>query len=149
MGIKYLLTTYNHIPNHITFPIKLTITIADDVCSILLNVAIHNIRSITIKSWTINIPILNLPGVDSISSLSLKSFNTTMVLLNANPIDKNIDVMVSNHSIVARKYPSHPVIITWNTQAIVAVLQRSLIIVGFNSIPTIKSSNAIPKFPND
>lgn len=29
------------------------------------------------------------------------------------------------------------------------VLPKSLMIIGFNSIPTIKSSKAIPRFPND
>jgi hypothetical protein len=103
----------------------------------------------TSKSCTISIPILNLPEVDSISFLSPKSFKTTIVLLKANPIDKNIEVIISNHSMVAIKYPNPPVMSTCNTHAIVAVFQRSLIIVGFNSIPTMKSNNAIPKLPND
>ena len=94
------------------FAHKLTIKRIDDPWSIFLNVAIHKIRSMTIKSCTISIPILSLPDVDSRSSLSHKSFNTTMVLLNANPIAKNIDVIVSNHTIVATKYHNHPVIAT-------------------------------------
>lgn len=121
----------------------------DDPWFIFLNVAIHNIRSITIKSCTISIPILSLPDVDSKLSLSHKSFNTTIVLLNANPIAKNIDVMLSNHTIVATIYHSHPVIVTCNTHAMSDIFPRSLIIVGFNSIPTIKSNRAMPKFPND
>jgi hypothetical protein len=50
---------------------------------------------------------------------------------------------------VARKYHNVPVIRTWKNQAISDVLPKSLIIVGFNSIPTINNSKAIPKFPND
>jgi hypothetical protein len=72
-----------------------------------------------------------------------------MVLLNANHIDRNKDVIDSNHNIIAKKYHNTPVISTCKNHAISDVLPKSLIMVGFNSIPTIKSSKAIPKFPND
>jgi len=131
------------------FAHKLIIKKIDDPCPIFLNVANHKISSITIKSCTISIPILNLPDVDSSSSLSHKSFNTTIVLLNANPIARNIEVIASNHTIVATRYHNHPVIVTCNTHAMTDIFPRSLMIVGFNSIPTIKSNKAIPRFPND
>ena len=110
--MKYLLKRYIPTANPITFAIKLITTIADGVCPILLNVAIHKMSSITIKSCTISIPILNLPYVDSIFSLSPNSFNTTIVLLNANPIAKNVDVIPSNHNNIATIYPIAPVMIT-------------------------------------
>jgi len=112
IGIKYLLTKYIPTANQITLAIKLAMISVDSVCSMLLNVAIHKISNITIKSCTISIPILSLPAVDSISSLSQSSFNTTMVLLKANPIAKNAEVMISNPSIVATKYPNQQVIST-------------------------------------
>ncbi|HBB03660.1 TPA: hypothetical protein DCZ39_02010 [Patescibacteria group bacterium] len=111
-GMKYLLMRYIPAASPMTFAIKLMMMIDDDACSMLLNVAIPNIRSITIKSWTINIHMLSLQEVDSISSLSPKSFKTTIVLLKANPMAKNTEVMVSNQSIVARKYPNPHVINT-------------------------------------
>jgi len=149
MGMKYLLTKYIPTANPITFAINPMITMVDDVCSMPLNVAIHKMSSITIKSCTISMPILNLPYVDSISSLSPNNFNTTIVLLKANPIPKKLAVMVSNHKNVAIKYPVIQVITTWKNHAISAVFPRSFMIVGLSSIPTINSSKAIPKFPND
>lgn len=121
----------------------------DVVCWMLLKVAIHRINSMTIKSWTIRIPILSLHDVDSISSLSHKSFKTTIVLLKENPMAKNVEVIGSNHSTVAMKYPNIPVIPTWKIHAMSDVFPRSLMMVGLSSIPTMKSNNAIPKFPND
>ncbi len=149
LGMKYLLIKYNPTANQITLAIKPTMIIMDGACSTLLNVAIHKINNITNKSWTISIPMLNLPEVDSISSLSHKSFNTTMVLLKANPIAKKLDVIPSNHNTVAMKYHRTPVISTWKHQAMSEVFPRSLMIVGLSSIPTMKSSKAIPKFQND
>ena len=110
--MKYLLIRYILTAKPITFMIKLTTTIADSDCSMFLNVAIHNIRSMTIKSWTISIPMLNLPYVDSIFSLSPKSFNTTIVLLKANHIAKKQEVIPSNQRNVAMPYPMAPVIRT-------------------------------------
>lgn len=101
--MKYLLTRYTPIVIQMTLAIKLMMIITDDECSTLLKVAIHKIRSITSKSWTISIPMLNLPEVDSISSLSPRSFNTTIVLLKANHTAKKHDVMTSNHKNVAMK----------------------------------------------
>lgn len=148
-GMKYLLMKYNPTANQMTLAIKLAMTMVDEVCSMLLNVAIQRIMSMTMISWTIRIPMLNLHDVDSSSSLSPKSFKTTMVLLKANPIAKNPEVIISNHSIVATKYPSTQVMSTWKNPAISEVFPRSLMIVGFNSIPTMNKSNAIPRFPND
>lgn len=91
------------ITNPITLATKLTTTIVDAVCSILLKVAIPKIKSITSKSCTIRMPMLNLPVVDSISSLSHRSFKTTIVLLKANPIAKNIEIIVLNHKNIAMK----------------------------------------------
>lgn len=50
---------------------------------------------------------------------------------------------------VAIKNPNTHVTSTWKIHAINDVFPRSFIIVGFNSIPTIKSNNAIQRFPND
>jgi hypothetical protein len=112
LGMKYLLTKYNPIANPMTLATKLAIISVDEVCSMLLKVAIPKINSITIKSWTIRIPILSLPNVDSISSLSDNNFNTTIVLLKANPMAKNVEVIPSNHKTVAIKYPNIQVIAT-------------------------------------
>ncbi|MEI8008572.1 MAG: hypothetical protein WCI00_04045 [bacterium] len=57
-------------------------------------------------------PILNLPEVDSNSSLSHNSFSTTIVLLKANQTAKRLEVIPSNPNIVAKKYQSPPVITT-------------------------------------
>jgi len=132
-----------------TLAIRLTTTRADCVCSILLKVAIHRISNMTIRSCTMSIPMLNLPEVDSISSLSPSSFKTTIVLLKANPIAKNHEVIVSNPINVAMKYHKTPVTKTWKNHAINDVFPRSLMMVGLSSIPTINNSNAIHKFPND
>lgn len=98
--------------NQMTLAINVRMIIMDGACSTLLKVAIHKINNMTSKSWTIRIPMLNLPEVDSISSLSDKSFNTTMVLLKANPMAKKLDVMPSNHNTVAMKYHNTHVINT-------------------------------------
>lgn len=115
----------------------------------LLQVAIPIIRSITMISCTINMPILSLPEVDSISSLSESNFKTTMVLLNANPIAKKIPVIPPNPNNEATRYPNTHVMRTWKTPAINDVLPRSLMMVGLSSMPTIKSKRQIPRFPND
>jgi len=62
---------------------------------------------------------------------------------------KKLEVIPSNHNTVAMKYPNTQVINTWKHHAINEVFPRSLMIVGLSSIPTIKSNNAIPRFPND
>ena len=46
-------------------------------------------------------------------------------------------------------YPNAQVKMTCRTHAISETLPRTLMMDGFISIPTIKSSNAIPIFPND
>jgi len=55
---------------------------------------------------------LSLPEVDSIFSLSQSNFNTTIVLLNANPIARNVDIIGSKPMNVAMKYHKTPVIPT-------------------------------------
>ncbi|MEI7919930.1 MAG: hypothetical protein WCH65_07370 [bacterium] len=72
-----------------------------------------------------------------------------MVLLNANPIAKNTEVIRSNHTIVAIKYPTHEVIATCKHQAISDVFPISFIIEGLSSIPTINSNKHIHKFQKD
>lgn len=124
-------------------------TVVQAVCPTLLKAAIHKINNITSRSCTISIPILSLPEVDSISSLSPKSFSTTIVLLKANPKPRKIETIVSNHKNVARKYHAMPVIATCRDHAINDVFHSSLMMVGLSSIPTIKSSKLMPRFPND
>lgn len=92
---------------------------------------------------------LSLHEVDSISSLSHKSFKTTMVLLKANPMARKLEVIVSNHRKVAMKYPNTQVIPTWKIHAINDVFPRSLMMLGLSSIPTMNKSNAMPRLPND
>ena len=108
----YLPTRNIPIPNPIIFANNPTTTNADDACWMFLYVAIHKISAITIRSWTISIPMLNLPDVDSNSSLSHKSFSTTIVLLKANHTAKKLEVIPANHNIVAKKYHNQPVIAT-------------------------------------
>ena len=61
IGIKYLLIPTRPTPNPITLAIMLTIARADDHPPIFFHVPIHRIKSITIRSCTISIPILSLP----------------------------------------------------------------------------------------
>jgi len=57
--------------------------------------------------------------------------------------------MVSKPMKVAIKYPNTQVMSTWKNHAINEVFPISLMIVGFNSIPTINNRSAIQIFPND
>lgn len=87
---------------------------------------------------------LNLACSVSVSSLSEKSFNTTIVLLKANHIAKYNEVMVSNH--IHRDIVHHiiAVITTWATPIHNELFPISFIILGFSSNPTINSSKLIP-----
>ena len=115
----------------------------------VLNVANPSINNMTIISCITNKPTLSLPDVVSSSSLSARILRTTMVLLNENQIQIYAAVIGSKPRSIAVHQPNTEHKNTWRIDAIIDDLPSSLMILGFNSIPTINNRKLIPRFPND